>query len=114
MTGATVNQSPNPRPMPDLDLMPRSEALESLMARKDETVPAIALAPIVGIHPSQIVKMARDGSWDLCQYIISGRNVKFFRRDFLRRNGFLPEDPEDIYAEKMDEIILLLNELLKK
>lgn len=114
MTGATVNPSPKPRPIPDLDLLPRSEPLESLMTRTDETVPASALAPIVGIHPSQIVKMARDGSWDLCQYIISGRNVKFFRRDFLRRNGFLPEDPEDIYAEKLDEIISLLLEIREK
>ena len=79
----------------------------ALMERQDETVPASALAPIVKMHPSVIVEYARTGRWTLCKYIVSGNRVKFFRKDFLRTCGFIPEEPPE--ADKMD---LILRELI--
>ena len=69
-----------------------TEAVLALMARTDEMVPAAAIAPIVRMHPSVIIKYAKDGTWprDICNYIVSGNRVKFFRVDFLRKGGWLP------------------------
>lgn len=64
----------------------------ALMARKDEVVPAAAIAPIVHIHPSVIIKYVKEGRWprEICNYIVSGSHVKFFRIDFLRKGGWIP------------------------
>jgi hypothetical protein len=75
-----------------MDFQPTyTDAVLALMARTDEVVPASAIAPIVKMHPSGIVKRAKDGEWprDLCNYIVSGRCVKFFRIDFLRKGGWI-------------------------
>jgi hypothetical protein len=68
-----------------------TEAVLALMARTDEMVPAAAIAPIVKMHPSNIVHYAKIGQWprEVCNYIVSGRNVKFFRIDFLRKGGWI-------------------------
>jgi len=76
-----------------------TEEVLALMVRKDETVTAAAIAPIVGMHPGAIIDMVRKGDWDREKqgnYILSGNRVKFYRIDFLRKNGFLVEkDPEE-------------------
>ena len=84
-----------------------SEAVQQLMDMTDETVSAAALAPIVKMHASNIIDYASSGKWSLCKYIISGRNVKFFRTDFLKQCGFLDEAE----AEKHDALELILQEL---
>ena len=68
-----------------------SDAVIALMNNPNDLVPAAALAPIVKMHPSVIVKYAKEGMWsrDICNYIVSGRNVKFFRVDFLRKGGWI-------------------------
>lgn len=68
-----------------------SDAVLALMARKEELVPAAAIAPILKMHPSVIVKYAKSGQWprEICNYIISGRCVKFFRLDFLKKGGWI-------------------------
>ena len=68
-----------------------SEEVLALMAMKDEVVPARVLAPIVKMHPSVIVHKAKTGTWprEICNYVISGRCVKFFRIDFLRKGGWI-------------------------
>lgn len=68
-----------------------SEAVLQLMAREEELVPASALAPIVKMHPSVIIKYAKSGQWprEICNYIVSGTHVKFFRIDFLRKGGWI-------------------------
>lgn len=68
-----------------------SEAVLQLMAREEEMVPASAIAPIVKMHPQVIIKYAKDGTWPrtVCNYIVSGRCVKFFRIDFLRKGGWM-------------------------
>lgn len=62
-----------------------------LMARTDELVPAAALAPILGMKAETIIKKAKMGKWDrgVCNYIVSGTRVKFFRVDFLRKGGWI-------------------------
>ena len=63
----------------------------ALMARKDELVPAAAIAPILRMHPSVIINYAKTGKWsrEICNYIVSGTHVKFFRIDFLRKGGWI-------------------------
>ena len=66
-----------------------SEEVLALMAMKDEVVPARVLAPIVKMHPQVIINQARTGEWNRCEFVISGKRVKFFRIDFLRRGGWI-------------------------
>ena len=68
-----------------------TEPVLALMARQDELVPAAAIAPIVKMKPDVIIKKAKDGEWPLriCNYIVSGTHVKFYRIDFLRKGGWI-------------------------
>ena len=66
-----------------------SDAVYALMSREDELVPAAAIAPIVKMHPQVIINQARTGEWNRCEFVISGKRVKFFRIDFLRRGGWI-------------------------
>ena len=72
-----------------------SDPVLALMARKDDMVPAAAIAPVVGMKPDVIVRYAKTGKWprEVCNYIISGEgkgaHVKFFRVDFLRKGGWI-------------------------
>ena len=68
-----------------------SDAVYALMARTDEMVPAAAIAPVMKMKPDVIIKYAKDGKWprEICNYIISGTHVKFFRVDFLRKGGWI-------------------------
>ena len=75
-----------------IDLTPvYTEPVMALMSRTDEVVPAAAIAPIVKMHPSVIIHKAKNGEWprEICNYIVSGRCVKFFRIDFLRKGGWI-------------------------
>lgn len=68
-----------------------SPAVQQLMAMTGEMVPASAIAPVLGVHPQVMIRQAKDGTWprDVCNYIVSGRCVKFFRIDFLRKGGWI-------------------------
>ena len=68
-----------------------SEPILALIGRRDEMVTAADIAPIVRMHPSVIIKYAKDGTWprEICNYIVSGTHVKFFRVDFLRKGGWI-------------------------
>lgn len=68
-----------------------SPLIMQLMARTEELVPAAALAPILGMKAETIIKKAKMGKWDrgVCNYIVSGTHVKFFRIDFLRKGGWI-------------------------
>ena len=68
-----------------------SEPVRALMAREEDMVPAAAIAPILGMKAETIIKKAKIGKWDrgVCNYIISGTHVKFFRVDFLRKGGWI-------------------------
>ena len=68
-----------------------SAPIYALMDREEEMVTAADIAPIVRMHPSVIIKYAKDGKWpkDICNYIVSGNRVKFFRVDFLRKGGWM-------------------------
>ena len=68
-----------------------SEAVLALMDSQEELVPAKLIAPVVRMNPGVIVRKAKTGKWDrgICNYIISGNRVKFFRIDFLRKGGWI-------------------------
>ena len=88
-----------------------SDAVLALMAREEELVPASAIAPIVKMHPAVIIKYAKEGKWprEICNFIISGRNVKFYRTDFLRKGGWIPdEEPKKTNEDRLDELIELI------
>ena len=81
-----------------------SEAVRHLMAMTDETVSAKYIAPILHMSPDVIAKYAKDGTWDsdrLGNFVISGNRVKFFRKDFLVKGGFMDPESEELSAEKM-------------
>ena len=81
-----------------------NDPVKVLMEMTDETVSAKYIAPILKMNPSVIVKYAKDGTWDadrLGKYVISGGHVKFFRKDFLVKCGFMEPEPEWPSAEKM-------------
>ena len=68
-----------------------SDAVMNLMAMTEEVVSAKHIAPVLGMKEETIIKKAKTGRWDrgVCNYIISGRCVKFFRIDFLRKGGWI-------------------------
>ena len=68
-----------------------SDAVYDLMNREEDVVPAAAIAPILKMNKEAIIYKAKHGTWDrnVCNYIVSGRCVKFFRIDFLRKGGWI-------------------------
>ena len=62
-----------------------------LIHMTDEMVYAKDLAPVVKMKPDVIIKYAKENRWprDICNYIVSGSHVKFFRIDFLRKGGWI-------------------------
>ena len=99
--------------MPDR-VMEQSEAVRHLMAMHEEVVAAKYLAPILHMDPSVIVKYAKDGTWNqdtLGKFVISGGHVKFFRKDFLQKCGFMEPEKEERTTEQLIlEQITALNE----
>jgi len=68
-----------------------SDEVNTLIDRRDELITAADLAPIVRMNPQVIIKYAKEGKWprEICNYVISGNRVKFFRIDFLRKGGWI-------------------------
>ena len=74
-----------------MGLIVYSDPVRKLMAMPEDLVPAAAIAPILGMKAETIIWLAKKGRWDrnVCNYIISGTRVKFFRVDFLRKGGWI-------------------------
>ena len=68
-----------------------TDDVRKLFSMEDEMVRAKDIAPILGMKPETIIKKAKEGTWDrnICNYIVSGSRVKFFRVDFLRKGGWI-------------------------
>lgn len=68
-----------------------SEHVVRLMECRDELVPAELIAPIIKMKPDRMREYARTGQWprEICNYVVSGSHVKFFRIDFLKRGGWI-------------------------
>ena len=80
--------------------------VQRLMDMEDEVVTAKDLAPIVKIHPQTIIEYAKTGKWNLCRFVISGDRVKFFRKDFLQKCGFVDPEPEEPTELKLMSLIV--------
>ena len=63
----------------------------ALMQKPGNMANANDLSPIVKIHPARIIALAKEGKWpkEICNYIISGNRVKFFKMQFLRNGGWI-------------------------
>ena len=90
-----------------------TEPVRQLMAMDCEVVSAKYIAPVVKMSESVIIHRVKSGEWDpemLGKYVISGNRVKFFRKDFLQKCGFMePEKKED----PMHEALMMLGRLLE-
>ena len=86
-----------------------TEPVRQLMAMNEEVISAKYLAPILHMSESVIIKYVKDGTWDsdrLGNYVISGGHVKFFRRDFLQKCGFIePEHDGPTTEQLLTEIL---------
>lgn len=96
--------------------MMMSDAVQHLMDMNCEVVSAKYIAPILKMSESVIVKHVKDGIWDadrLGNYVVSGGRVKFFRKDFLQKCGFMDPEPEGKTDERLIlEQLLAVNEAL--
>ena len=75
-----------------IDLTPTyTDDVVALILSERELVYAEDIAPIVRMHPQVIVRYAKTGQWprEICNYVVSGNRVKFFRIDFLRKGGWI-------------------------
>ena len=75
-----------------IDLKPAyTDDVLRLIHMTDEMVYAKDLAPIVKMKPDVIIKYAKENRWprEICNFIVSGNHVKFFRVDFLRKGGWI-------------------------
>lgn len=68
-----------------------SAPILALMDMDDEMITAEDIAPIVRMKTDVIIKYAKENKWprEVCNYIVSGTRVKFFRVDFLKKGGWL-------------------------
>lgn len=68
-----------------------SPEVVQLIECKDEMVYAKDIAPVVRMNPDRIREYARRGEWprEVCNYIVSNGDVKFFRVDFLKKGGWI-------------------------
>lgn len=95
--------------MSEQERLAAESALEALKNSTEEMVTAAQIAPILHMNPGVIVKYAKDGTWiqdNMGKFIISGDRVKFFRRDFLQKCGFIPKDePKRTVEDLLQELI---------
>ena len=74
-----------------MSLVVYSDPVRKLMDMPEDLLPSAAIAPILGMKAETIIKKAKEKRWDrgVCNYIVSGTRVKFFRVDFLRKGGWI-------------------------
>ena len=83
--------------------------VQRLIDMEDEVIYAKDISPILRIHPQTIIQYAKDGRWNqdnLGKFVISGDRVKFFRKDFLQKCGFIEPEPEEPKQPTEREVIL--------
>ena len=84
----------------------------ALMAMDAEVVSAKHIAPVLKMNEGILIHRVKSGQWDpdvLGKYVISGNRVKFFRKDFLVKCGFVaPDPPEKTDSDRLDELIELI------
>ena len=92
-----------------------NDAVLRLMAMTDEVVPARLIAPVLKMSESILIHRVKTGQWNedaLGKVVISGNRVKFFRKDFLQKCGFIEPEPEEpTERQLLMRIIELLTDL---
>ena len=92
-----------------LDKKPKiTPDVQRLIDMNDEMILAKDIAPVMHMNTDVIIKYAKCGMWDadrLGNFIVSGNRVKFFRKDFLQKCGFMEPEPEEPTAREMLEKI---------
>ena len=81
-----------------------TDAVRNLMAMNAEVVSAKHIAPILRMSESVLIHRVKSGQWNqdtLGKVVISGNRVKFFRKDFLVKCGFMEPEHEYPSSEKM-------------
>ena len=95
--------------------MMMSDAVQHLMVMTDEVVPARLIAPVLKMSESILIHRVKTGQWNedtLGKVVISGNRVKFFRKDFLQKCGFIEPEPEEpTERQLLMRIIELLTDL---
>ena len=92
-----------------------NDAVQRLMEMTDEVVPARLIAPVLKMSESILIHRVKTGQWNedaLGKVVISGNRVKFFRKDFLHKCGFIEPEPEEpTERQLLMRIIELLTDL---
>ena len=86
-----------------------TEPVRNLMAMNSEVVSAKYIAPILHMSESVLIHRVKSGQWDqerLGKVVVSGNRVKFFRKDFLQKVGFLEPDPPEQSVQQLLETIV--------
>ena len=81
-----------------------SDAVRDLMAMDAEVVPARMIAPVLKMSESVLIHRVKSGQWNedaLGRVVVSGNRVKFFRKDFLQKCGFIDPDPEEVTIKQL-------------
>ena len=88
--------------------------VQRLIDMEDEMILARDIAPIIHVKPDVIIKYVKTGQRDagrLGIFVTSGDHVKFFRKDFLQKCGFMEPEKEERTTEQLIlEQITALNE----
>lgn len=88
------------------------EAIEALKEMDCVTVGPELIAQAMGVSPGVLRKHVRDGDYLVSEVDVCGSRIRFFRKDFLQKIGEIPPDPpEKTDSDRLDEIILRLEEI---
>ena len=91
-----------------------TEDVQRLIDMDSEMIFAKDIAPVIHMNPDVIIKYAKDGTWDqdhLGKFVLSGDRVKFFRKDFLQKCGFIGKEPE---AKTVEQLLTEIVEQMKR
>ena len=89
------------------------EAIEIMKMMESVTVNADLIAQALGMNPGVLRKHVKDGDYHISAYEVSGDRVRFFRKDFLQKCGFMePEKEEPTVEQQLLETLKDIREML--
>ncbi len=92
-----------------MDVNEQKAAVEALKSMDTMTVGPELIAKALKMSPGVLREHVRRGEYKISAVDVCGGRIRFFRKDFLRKIGELPEDePEKTDSDRLDEIIELI------